>query len=385
MTDEAQGNPNIHAEHNSIAIGSITDVSGDVNIGLTSEQVSTLITQISTTFQPKPFDGRSPYKGLDYFEEEDAELFFGREKWIEDLVNRLRDSRTLFVTGPSGSGKSSLVRAGLIHALKQGRIKNSERWLYGTMKPGRQPVAELARVTAKLARSANAEEEVCARAAADPTIFRRWCEMALGDGRDQRVVIFIDQFEEVFTQIKSEAAKTFINLLDDAVAAKNGRVILLFAMRSDFIPNCATFPKLNALLNRQFVQIGAMSGDELVSAIAQPALRVGLRIEAGLITQIIKDMQGEPGALPLMQYAMKDLFDSQQAQGGLIALTLEDYLKRGGIHKALERHANDSFNKLDDHEQELARSVFSGLIEIGRGTQDTRRTAIFDELVPASA
>jgi len=102
-----------------------------------------------------------------------------------------------------------------------------------------------------------------------------------------------------------------------------------------------------------------------------------------LIAQIINDMQGEPGALPLMQFALKDLFESEQEKGGLIALTLEGYLEHGGIHKALERHADDSFTQLDKHEQELASTIFSGLIEIGRGTQDTRRTALFDELIPA--
>jgi WD40 repeat protein len=392
MTDKTQ-NPNLQPDHNSMAAGDI-NVDGSIEgsliigshnvVGYTAEQVSVLIKDISTTFQPKPFDGRSPYKGLDYFEEEDAELFFGREKLVEDLVGRVKESRTLFVTGPSGSGKSSLVRAGLIHALHQGKIKNSERWLYGVMKPGREPIAKLARVTSKLAKSTNAEEEICARAAADPTIFRRWCEIALGDGKDERVVIFIDQFEEVFTQINKEIANTFIDLLDNAVSFENGRVILLFAMRSDFVSNCATYPKLNALLNRQFMQVGAMRPEELVSAIAQPALRVGLRIDPDLIAQIINDMQGEPGALPLMQFALKDLFDSQQSQRGVIALTLNDYLQRGGVRKALERHADASFNKLDSHEQELACSIFSGLIEIGRGTQDTRRTAIFDELVSAN-
>src|SRR5215213_367509 len=118
--------PNVQADHSSIAVGGIHiggDISGNItigNTGYTVEQVSVLLTQITTTFQPKPFAGRSPYKGLEVFEEEDAELFFGREKLVEDLVSRIKDSRTLFVTGPSGSGKSSLVRAGLIHALKQG-------------------------------------------------------------------------------------------------------------------------------------------------------------------------------------------------------------------------------------------------------------------------
>jgi hypothetical protein len=141
---------------------------------------------------------------------------------------------------------------------------------------------------------------------------------------------------------------------------------------------------LNALLNQQFMQVGAMQPDELVSAIARPALQVGLRIDPDLIAQIVNDMQDEPGALPLMQFALKDLFDAQQAKGGVIALTLNDYLARGGLHKALERHADAAFAKLIESEQQLARTIFSGLIEIGRGTPDTRRTAAFDELVSAN-
>src|SRR6185503_580422 len=181
-----------------------------------------------------------------------------------------------------------------------------------------------------------------------------------------------------------DKAGIFIQLLDRTATVENGRVLLLFAMRSDFISNCATFPQLNALLNQQFVQIGAMQPEELVSAIAQPALRVGLGIDPELVAQIINDMKGEPGSLPLMQFALKDLFDSQQAKGKLIDLNLKDYLARGGIRKALERHADTSFTQLEGHEQELARSIFTKLIEIGRGTQDTRRTAIFDELIPTN-
>jgi len=385
----------IQANTNSVAVdnvsigGSIegTFIAGSHNVvGFTSDQVSALITQISTTFQVKPFDGRCPYKGLDVFEEEDADLFFGREKLVDDLVGRVKGSRTVFITGPSGSGKSSLVRAGLIHTLKHGQIKNSERWLYATLKPGREPIAELARVASILAGSTNAEDEIRAKAMKDQTIFARWCDISLKEGRDKRVVLFIDQFEEVFTQINAEAERiAFLNLLTHAANTENGRVIVLFSMRSDFVSNCASYPDLNALLNKQFIQIGAMQPGELVSAIALPALRVGLRIDPDLVAQIVNDMEGEPGALPLMQFALKDLFDSQQVRGGVIELTRSDYLHHGGIHKALERHADSSFQKLDEREKELARSIFGGLIEIGRGTQDTRRTALFDELIPANA
>ncbi len=168
MSDEnKKDEPKVQADNNSIAVGNISAGGniGDINIntGYTADQVSVLITQIQSTFQPKPFDGRCPYKGLDVFEEEDAELFFGREKLVDDLVSRVKDSRTVFVTGPSGSGKSSLVRAGLIHALKQGEIKNSERWLYATMKPGRDPIGELGRVASSLAGSTNPEDEIRAK------------------------------------------------------------------------------------------------------------------------------------------------------------------------------------------------------------------------------
>jgi WD40 repeat protein len=391
MADDRQGDQNIHAEENSIAFGGIS-VGGNVGdirightIGFSSDQVSTLITQISTTFQPRPFDGTCPYKGLDVFEEEDAELFFGRETLIEDLVGRVKDSRTVFVTGPSGSGKSSLVRAGLMPALKQGALKeaHSERWLFASMKPGRDPIEALAGVFSRLKNPDLGD--YFRRNSGSASDLQDCAESILTERKDQRFVLFIDQFEEVFTQLSPEKATSFIRMLDCAATIDNGRVIVLFAMRSDFVPNCAAFPQLNALLNKQFVQIGAMQPHELVSAIAQPALRVGLKIDPDLIAQIINDMEGEPGALPLMQFALKDLFDAQQEKGGMIALTLNDYLQRGGIRKALERHADQTFGELGAEEQELARSIFTGLIEVGRGTQDTRRTAIFDELVPANA
>jgi len=382
---------NIQADDESIAIGSI-DVGGDVSgnitightIGYTADEVSALIQEISSTFQPKPFDGRCPYKGLDVFEEEDAELFFGREKLVDDLVERVKESRTVFITGPSGSGKSSLVRAGLIPALKLGGLKNSERWLYETVKPGRDPVEALALTFSRL--KSPELGKYFRENVHQSSVLHECAESALSGRKDQRLVLFFDQFEEIFTQVAHEEARAaFLELLTHAATVEDGRVVILFAMRSDFVSNCATYPELNALLNEEFVQIGAIGPDELVSAIAQPALRVGLRIDPDLIAQIINDMQGEPGALPLMQFALKDLFEAEQAKGGVIVLTREAYLQRGGIQKSLERHADASFAKLEKNEQELARSIFGGLIEIGHGTQDTRRMAFLDELIPASA
>jgi WD40 repeat protein/energy-coupling factor transporter ATP-binding protein EcfA2 len=361
------------------------DVVGrDKIIGYTSEQVSALLTQISATFRPKPFDGRCPYLGLDAFSEEDADRFFGRETLVSELVARVKESRCVVTAGPSGSGKSSLVRAGLIHALKQGALPNSERWLYATLTPGRDPIESLALAMSRMAKSPEAGKYLREHFAG-PGALHEFVESQLSDRQDQRAVIFVDQFEEVFTQVSKEDERlAFLNLLTHAATIENGRVTVLFALRSDFVSNCATYPQLNALLNQQFMQVGAMQPDELVSAIARPALQVGLRIDPDLIAQIVDDMQDEPGALPLMQFALKDLFDAQQAKGGVILLTLNDYLARGGLRKALERHADAAFAKLSENEQQLARAIFSGLIEIGRETQDTRRTAAFDELIPAN-
>ena len=387
--DEVQRTSNVQADHGSVAIGGVNiggDLSGSFTVGYTAEQVSLLLTQITSNFQPKAFDGRCPYKGLEVFEEEDAELFFGRERLVEDLVKRVRESRTVFITGPSGSGKSSLVRAGLIHALKQGVIQDlhSERWLYEIMKPGREPIKDLSLAFSRL-KSPELADYFQAHAG-EAEVLNKCAESVLSGNRDQRMVLFLDQFEEVFTQVTQEEERlAFINMLAHAGTVRNGRVIVLFAMRSDFVSNCATYPALNELLSQEFRQIGAMQPEELVAAIALPARHVGLPIEDELIARIINDMKGEPGALPLMQFALKDLFDSQQEKGGVVALTLKDYLQHGGIHKSLERHADKSFAELSESEQGLARSIFSGLIEIGRGTQDTRRTALFDELVPATA
>src|SRR5688572_16768084 len=214
--------PKVQADDYSIAFEQVQiegNVGGDIRIGhtigYTAEQVSVLLKQITTTFQPKPFDGRCPYKGLEVFEEEDAELFFGRERLVNELVGRVKESRTVFITGPSGSGKSSLVRAGLIHTLKQGAIKGSDRWLYETLKPGREPLKDLALAFSRL-KSPDLEDYLLAHST-EVEILNKCAESVLSSRKDQRFVLFIDQFEEVFTQINSEEERVvFINMLAHA-------------------------------------------------------------------------------------------------------------------------------------------------------------------------
>ena len=376
-----------------IKVGNFSNVGGGVNIaggdivyqGLGVEQVKVLMEKLGTEFQPKPFDGRCPYKGLPAFEEDDAALFFGREGLVKELVGQVRNARAVFVTGPSGSGKSSLVRAGLIHALKEGAIaeRHSEHWLYDIITPGRVPLDALATAFSRL--KTPELGDYFRQHANEPDIINKCAESVLSGQESQRLVFFLDQFEEVFTLVSPEQAARFIELLTRAAAAENGRVILLFAMRSEFISVLTRYPSLLALYNQSpKLLVGPMQSEELVRCVALPALSVGLRIDPALISQITFDMEGETGALPLMQFALKGLFDARQAAGGVMELTCKEYLDRGGISESLERHADEVFARLNSSEQELARSIFGGLVRVGSSAQDdTRGLAYFEELAPA--
>ncbi len=310
-TQSMSGGINLAADQ--VSIGG--DVVGRDKIvayhGYTAEEVSTLLAQIGRTFQPKPFDGRCPYRGLAHFDEDSADLFFGRETIVRELIERVRGSRSVFITGPSGSGKSSIARAGVLSALKKDALPDSARWLYATLTPSRDPLEALAAAMTRLTKSPEVGDYLRAHRA-EPDALHKCIEAALSDRPDQRAVLLIDQFEETFTQVGREPERsTFLSLLTHAATIEHGRVTLIFAMRSDFVSSCAAYPQLNDLLNRNFLQVGAMTSAELVSAIAQPALRVGLQIEPELVAQIIADMQGEPGVLPLVQFALRDLFDTQ--------------------------------------------------------------------------
>lgn len=361
-------------------------VGGSKVVGYSAEQVRVLLAQISSSYQPKPFDGQSPYIGLASFQEEDAHRFFGRERIVAELVAHVASSRFLVIAGPSGSGKSSVARAGLMHALKTGALPGSGDWCYETLMPGRHPLSELGRVVASLAGQSHAADEITAPGSADPTLLHRWAEIGLGDQPSRRAVLLIDQFEEAFTQATDEAERrAFFNLLTYAVGVPEGRVTVICTTRSDFIGSWSAYPDLNARLAAGILQVGPMQDDELVSAIARPALQVGLRLDPELVEQILADMRDAPGALPLMQFALHDLFQYEASRGGVIALTREGYLARGGLQKALARHADAEFARLSPDEQQIGRTVFAGLVEPRPGAADTRRTALFQELVPAGA
>ncbi len=327
----------------------------------------------------KRWDGRNPYRGLETFQEVDAEFFFGRERLVDELVDRLAEARFVCVAGPSGSGKSSLVQAGLLYALKQGRIAKSEHWLYTTASPSTEPLEELARAAARAGKTPAAAEYIRKYAAQDATALCTQIETLLSHDRQQRFVLYVDQFEELFTQTRSESERTaFLAQLTTAAETADCRTIVIVSIRSDFLSQCSAYPALRELINRQFFLVGEMQPEELEQAIVQPALAVGANVEPDLIDKIAAEMEGEPGALPLMEFALRDLFESETAKkqaGDTVTLTLDAYMRRGGIRKALRRHADRVFKTLTPDQQMLARSLFTFLVEVGVGAQPTRRSA----------
>ena len=353
--------------------------------GLSPAEAAELVVQLKRKEQPKVWDGRTiPYLGLQSFQERDARFFFGRESLVDELLERVKSARFIAIAGPSGSGKSSVARAGLFPALRAGRLDKSDGWLLAAMQPKGDPIGQLAAAIDRMAGKPGAGDYLREHGRSNPLALHEQIEPLLNDDPRQRCILLVDQFEETFTQSKEADRAPFIALLTSAAEAADGRVTVILSLRADFVSHCARYPALRALMSQQFQLVGAMAPPDLAKAITRPALEVGAKIDPELVSRIIADMKGEPGTLPLMSFALRDLFVAEKgAKGEPLALTLPAYLERGGIERALERHANKVFAGFTDEEKALARGVFSKLIEVGQGRADTRRTAVFSELIPA--
>jgi hypothetical protein len=276
----------------------------------------------------------------------------------------------------------------LFHALREGtRVENSDRWLLTTMQPKGNPIEQLAQAIERLTKTPGTGDPLRQNSQENPLALHQQAETLLSEDPSQRFVLLVDQFEELFTQTKDAAVRqTFINLLTEAAQAEDSRCRILISLRSDFVSNCASHEQLRELISQQFQLVGAMAPRDLAKAITLPALEVGAEIDPKLVSQIIADMKGSPDALPLMSFALRDLFEAEKSKKGEpMDLTLPEYVQRGGLEKALEEHANKVFNNFTDEQKEIAKNIFSKLIEVGQGRVDTRRTATFAELVPTGS
>ena len=323
---------------------------------------------------------RCPYKGLDAYQEGDAEFFFGRDVFVEQiLLEHLRHSRTIAVVGMSGSGKSSAVRAGLLPRLRQERFRGSAPQHIITLKPGERPLEELAVQLSQalytqdqrvlqlpmLLRELHASEEtlhLVLRSAASSGPF----------------LILIDQFEEVFTLCNDEEQRhRFFDNIFYASSLSDSPVHIVITMRSDFVSKCASYPDMNMLISENFLQMPDMSVADIRSAIVEPARRAGLRFEHGLVEIVMHDVEESAASLPLLQHALLRLWERRD--GGM--LTIAAYHEIGGVQGSLVRHADEIFALLPLGQQDLCRKIFLRLVTLGEGTGDTRRRAHREELV----
>jgi WD40 repeat protein/DNA-binding SARP family transcriptional activator len=282
-----------------------------------------------------------PYKGLAPFGPDDADYFFGRERLVAELVARLVGTSLLAVVGPSGSGKSSAVRAGLLPALAGGVLPGSDAWAQALIRPGAHPLAQLAGAARELARG-------------------------------RRGVLAVDQFEELFTACEDEDERAaFIAAL--LRVSRDGIVVI--AIRADFYGRCAAYPELSRLVGANHVLVGPMSRDELRRAIERPAERTGLTVEPELVESLLADVEGRPGALPLLSTALLELWRRRDGR----RLVLAAYARSGGVQGAVARLAEDAYLGLDQPQRDVARRVLLRLTDEGeRGGVVRRRVALGD-------
>jgi WD40 repeat protein/class 3 adenylate cyclase/energy-coupling factor transporter ATP-binding protein EcfA2 len=318
-----------------------------------------------------------PYKGLVRFEAGDAGLFCGREQLVAELVARLVAARFVAVVGPSGSGKSSLVRAGLLPTLAGGALPGSDTWEPLVLAPGPDPVRALAERLGPHLPGAD-PTALAARLQAGPDALAQVAAEALAGRPDTaRLLLVVDQFEEVFTACRDEAARRrFVEPLVAAATAREGRCVVALALRADFYGRCAAHPELAAELADSQVLVGPMTDEELRRAVVEPARRVGCVVEPGLPETILEDVAAEPGALPLVSTALLETWERRRGR----SLTLTAYAETGGVRGAVARLADGVYDGFDPAEQAVARGVFLRLTEPGEGVDDLRRRARRDEL-----
>ena len=319
-----------------------------------------------------------PYRGLFHFGPGDAEYFFGRKSFIKTLFQATQTRNFIPLLGASGSGKSSVVFAGLVPKLQQ-----EGHWQFTHFRPGSDPFHALALALVPLYTTNLNETERLAQARQLANYLRDG-DIPLADVFAQikhnypseRVLLIADQFEELYTLCPDETIRR--NFLDKLTTFPFERVgmVLVLTMRADFLGNALSYRPFADVLQNTDLKLGPMNREELTEVIEKPAQKLGVTFEAGLVERILDDVESEPGNLPLLEFALTELWQRRQGK----ELTHLAYTEIGEVQGALARHANEEYDKLSEAQRKEVRRIFIQLVRPGEGTEDTRRLATKAEL-----
>ncbi|HZD24396.1 MAG TPA: BTAD domain-containing putative transcriptional regulator, partial [Acidimicrobiia bacterium] len=316
---------------------------------------------------------RNPYKGLRAFQEADAADFFGREAMVDDVIQKAAEHPLLTVVGPSGCGKSSLVKAGLIPALRD-RARGRPA-LITEMYPGRYPFEELERALLRVAGDWP-EQGMAADLASDRNGLSRLAKQILPDD-DTELILIIDQFEELFSLLVDEDTRVlFLQSLATAADEASFQLVIVLTLRADFFDRPLEYGEFGKLLEEGVLPLATPSRRELAQAVSRPAHRAGLELEEGLVSEIVSDVADQPGALPLMQFALTEMVERSETQ----TLTIEDYHRRGGVGGAIGARAEEIYQQQSESARLALQQAFLRLVHVDEHDAYTRRRVRRSEL-----
>ncbi|UNU23620.1 WD40 repeat domain-containing protein [Microcoleus vaginatus] len=325
-----------------------------------------------------------PYRGLFHFGPDDAEFFFGREVFVEELFAATQTRNFIPLLGASGSGKSSVVLAGLVPKL----LQQEGHWLFTHFRPGSEPFHALAEALVPLYEHDKNATEQMAQARELAKFFVNG-SVPLQDVfskiqrnyPNHRVLLIADQFEELYTLCADQKTRhSFLDILLASFPVSPSQSqfsrVLVATMRVDFLGNALSYPKFGEVLRNPDVKIRSMNREELSQVIVKPAEKLGVAFQDGLVKRILDDVEDQPGNLPLLEFALTELWNKRTGK----QLTHKIYEEIGQVEGALARHADEKYRNLTDEEKEKVRRIFIQLVRPGEGVEDTRRIAMKAEL-----
>jgi serine/threonine protein kinase len=320
----------------------------------------------------------NPFKGLRSFQTIDADDFFGRDAFVDKLISRMQEEhiyqRFLAVIGASGSGKSSVVKAGLLPRLFDGAVGDSEGWFTVEMFPSENPLQELETALASVA--VQPLDGIIPHLMNSPRGLLHLAQVILPEVSGE-LLIFIDQFDEVFTLVGDESKRArFLDLLWFACTHVSSRVRVIIALGSDLARLAAKYPRFEKLLNARYEVLSKPSEAELRAIICGPVTRVGVTIEDRLVDELVGDMQTESHSLAHLQYLLVELFERRRD----LVIDRDTYQETGGFRAFLPRRADEIFDSLDEQHQSVAQFIFTHLAELAPSGTIIKRRVPYEQL-----